>query len=426
MPELTRGSAHAAGIARTIALATGLLALTGAAWSAQLIFSPTTLPNGEILIAYNQTITVTGGVAPYTFVVSNLTNPVPGLTFTSNGAAGTETLGGTPTGTGTMSFTLNVTDNAANTASQNYSLTINPSVSITTTSPLPAGIVNVPGYSQTIGATGGIVPYTFSVSSGSLPTGLNLNTSTGRISGTPTAVGSYSFSIEVIDGVGGSSTMAFQITIVPSFSPSTLPNGEILIAYNQTITVTGGVAPDTFVVSNLTNPVPGLTFTSNGAAGTETVSGTPTGTGTMSFTLNVTDNGANTASQNYSLTINPSVSITTTSPLPSGIVNVPGYSQTIGATGGIGPYTFSVASGSLPTGLNLNSSTGRISGTPTAAGSYSFSIEVTDSVGGSSTMPFQLTIATAASVPSLGTWGLVLLSGLLALFGARALARDPA
>ena len=98
------------------------------------------------------------------------------------------------------------------------------------------------------------------------------------------------------------------------------------------------------------------------------LSGTPTAAGTYSFTVTATDTVGATGSQSYTVTINPAVTITTTT-LANWTVNRPGYSQTISATGGTGAKTFATTTGTLPTGLTL-SSAGVLSGTPTAAGSY--------------------------------------------------------
>jgi hypothetical protein len=117
--------------------------------------------------------------------------------------------------------------------------------------------------------------------------------------------------------------------------------------------------------------------------------------------------------------------ITTTSPLIGGMLGT-AYSQTFAAAGGVTPYTFSLASGSLPPGLSLSGAV--LSGTPTAVGVYNFTIQVADSAAHTATQAFTITVAVPAvtGVPTLGTWGMVLLCGLLLLFGTRALARRSA
>jgi len=109
-----------------------------------------------------------------------------------------------------------------------------------------------------------------------------------------------------------------------------------------------------------------------------TITGTPTAAGTTQITIHATDSGTLSTTGQVTITVNPVPSLTLTGSLPNAIVGVP-YTQTLQATGGIGPYTYAITSGALPAGLSLASTTGVISGTPTAAGAVSFTVTVTDS-----------------------------------------------
>ena len=247
-----------------------------------------------------------------------------------------------------------------------------PAPSITTTT-LPGGTENT-AYSATLGATGGTTPYTWSVTSGSLPAGLSLAASTGLISGTPTGTGTSSFTVQVTDANSQTATQALSLTVnpsQPSITTGTLPDGTENTAYSATLGATGGTTPYTWSVTSGSLPA-GLSL----AASTGLISGTPTGTGTSNFTVQVTDANSQTATQALSLTVNPSQPSITTGTLPDGTENT-AYSATLGATGGTTPYTWSVTSGSLPAGLSLAASTGLISGTPTGTGSSSFTVQVT-------------------------------------------------
>ena len=172
---------------------------------------------------------------------------------------------------------------------------------------------------------------------------------------------------------------------------SPLPQGTVGVAYSQTLSANGGASPYTWSVASGSLPG-GLTL-----AGGGTISGTPTTAGSFSFTVQVKDSAAATASTTFALTITASVppSIATSSPLPAASAGV-AYSQTLSATGGSAPYTWSVTAGSLPGGLTLSAG-GTVSGTPTTAGSYSFTIQVRDSASATATKAFTLVVVAGGS-----------------------------
>jgi hypothetical protein len=236
-------------------------------------------------------------------------------------------------------------------------------------------------------ASGGTPAYTWSVSDGSLPPGLSLNSSTGAISGTPTAAGTYSFTVKVTDNAGVTATKALSILInaAPAITTVSLPAGDVGVAYSRTLTASSGTSPYTWSILSGSLPT-GLSLNSSTGA----VYGIPTVAGTYSFTVKVTDNAGVTATKALSILINAAPAITTVS-LPAGDVGV-AYSQTLTASGGTSPYTWLILSGSLPTGLSLNSSNGTISGTPTKAGTYSFTVKLTDTAGGTVTQALSITI----------------------------------
>jgi large repetitive protein len=366
------------------------------------------LPAGTVGTAYSQTFTAAGtSTPPYTWVLAAGTLP-PGLTLAPTGV-----LAGVPTTAGTYDFTVRVTDSRtpAGSAQKAFSLLINPRtnpLSITTGSPLPSGIVGT-SYSLTFAATGGTTPYRWSVASGSLPAGLTLSNA-GVLSGTPTSVGTFNFTVRATDSglLAQTDNNTYNLTINPAIPPisittaSPLPTGNVGAAYSQTLAATGGTPAYTWSLASGNLP-PGLSISSGGV-----LSGVPTTTGTYNFTVRVADTQQHTAQKALALTINPvanPLSITTTSPLPSGIVGT-AYSQTFSASGGTTPYRWTIRSGSLPQGLTL-STDGRLSGTPSGAGSSNFTVEVTDSglIQQTSNRAFALTISNPTTIPTMSLSG---------------------
>jgi Putative Ig domain len=357
--------------------------------------SPATLPNGNVGSPYSQTLSVNGGLGPYTWSVSVGTLPA-GLALTASNT--TARISGTPTtGQTGVAFTIKVADssNPGQSGTQSFTVTINAPapLSITTIS-LPNGAYNT-AYSATISATGGVAPYTFSLDAASspLPAGLTLATSNnqGVISGAPTNAGIFTnIIVDVHDSqapTAGMASKTFTLTITASaivISPSSLPNGTVSTAYSVNITATGGVSPYTFSLDASSSALPaGLSIVVNSTMAT--ISGTPTAAGTTNnIFIDVKDSEQPAVIQKmtYSITISTAgVSITTASPLPGATLNS-AYHTPLTATGGVLPYAWSLATGSaLPAGLALNSASpsATISGTPTSTGTFQFTVKVTDS-----------------------------------------------
>jgi fibronectin type 3 domain-containing protein len=266
------------------------------------------LPPGTAQKPYATTLTASGGTAPYSWSVSAGTLPA-GLTL----AAASGTISGTPTTDGPFSFTAMVTDSstpAAETATQSLSITVAAAptpVSITTTS-LANGKQNT-AYSATLAATGGTTPYTWSITASSLPPGLSLNASTGAISGTPTASGTFGFTAKVTDSTtptAQTATQTLSITVAAAQTPVSitttfLPEGQQGNTYAATLlTAHGGATPYSWSVSSGALPA-GLTLSSSG-----TLSGVPTVSGSFAVTIKVRDSTTPTAetnTANFTITI---------------------------------------------------------------------------------------------------------------------------
>lgn len=355
------------------------------------------LPGANQNQAYSFQFTSSGGRGSVSWSGTGIP---AGLSLSTSGA-----LTGIPTGTGTSSLNITATDQcspAPQAAGGSFSLTITAApapVTIVTASPLPAGTQGS-AYSTQLAATGGVPGYTWALTVGSLPPGLSIN-GAGLISGTPTTIGTYNFTVQVTDTAAHSTTKAFSLTIactsISITSALTLPTGTQNQAYSDQLTASGGIGARTWSL------VGGAFPTGVSISGAGLISGTPSVSGSFSPQIRVTDSCSTpqTDTKTFSLTINPAtvpLQITTATPLNSGTVNT-AFSQTLSATGGTPPYgSWTVTVGSLPTGLSLGGATGVISGTPTVAGTSSFTVRVADSVAATATKAFSLTInpATAA------------------------------
>jgi hypothetical protein len=218
--------------------------------------------------------------------------------------AATGALSGIPTAAGTSSFRVQVTNSSGKQAAQDFSLTIATGFVITTASTLPAATVGA-SYSQNLAASGGAEPYSdWRVTGGILPAGLSLDSTTGRLSGTPTLAATLAFTIQVRDSSGRIASKEFTLTVQTAAlviaTASPLPNGVVGRTYSQALQATGGLAPLTWTVKEGSLPV-GLSLDSSGGR----ISGTPTAVTAASFTVEVSDSSRRTAAKAFSLTIDP-------------------------------------------------------------------------------------------------------------------------
>jgi hypothetical protein len=370
------------------------------------ITSPSTLSTGTMGDGYSYQLQTSGGQAPIIFSLTSGSLP-SGLILSSTGL-----ISGTPTGMGTYNFTVTVTDSCSTGAQSlqgNFSITVNaapcPALSIISPSALTSGTVGQ-GYIYQIETSGGQAPITFSLASGVLPSGLSMGPS-GLITGTPSTAGTWNFTVRATDSCATAariskksfSDKSLSITINPAAcaslsytSPSILLTGTVGQAYSYQLLTSGGQAPITFSFVSGSLP-PGLNLGSTGL-----ISGIPTSSETYSFTVSATDScaaGAQSLQGNFSITVNtapcPALSIISPSTLILGTVGQ-GYIYQIATSGGQAPITFSVVSGALPVGLSMSPS-GLISGTPTTAGTSTFTVRAIDScVGGAQIADKSLTI----------------------------------
>jgi large repetitive protein len=365
----------------------------------------TTAPN-----AYSATIAVSKAGragATVTFAVTAGSLP-PGLTMPAQGGSGT-VITGNPAKTGTFSFTIKATDGNL-TATQAYQITItvqgppdqllctaaNGSFGISGGCTLPDALAGQPYQEHLVTShqAGG----TLRIIAGALPPGLSLPASFGPsgdiISGTPTQQdqnNGYSFTVQGTGDQGQPLYEVYDITVDPNVPltvvlpgvGSTLEPAIVGGAYAQNFFLNGGASPFTWAVTAGQLP-PGLTLQTfaGPANANDELAGTATTAGTYTFTMRVSDYDGQQATQQFTLTVDPPLQITTT--LPAGTVGV-AYSHDLIAQGGTPPYSWFVVDNisELPPGLTLDTTApdfnNVLTGTPTQAGTFSFPMQVQDS-----------------------------------------------
>jgi alpha-tubulin suppressor-like RCC1 family protein len=345
-----------------------------------LFIDSNSLPSATINQPYSATLNASGGVEPYRWSLVSGTLPV-GLTLNQ----GYGVISGTPTAVGTSAITLSVEDDNGLSIVKTFVITVNSDTLSITTESLPDGYRTVP-YNSVLTASGGTAPYTWSIISSTLPSGLSFKTATGVISGTPTTATTKSVTFKVTDSKNAVFSKVIKISVYtkPLVSTLSLPFGTTGTSYNQTIAVANGKLPFLFTVT--TGKLPsGLTLERT----TGRIYGTPTVTGDYIFSVQAADANGLSALQSYSVSVYSQLQITDEI-LPFAIMAQP-YSHTVTAAGGLPPYSWS-ASGSLPDGFTLNADTGELYGSSAASGTVAVTLVVTDANTVTATKTFQLII----------------------------------
>ncbi len=329
------------------------------------------LPTGTAGAPYGAAVAASGGSPDYTFSIAGGALPA-GVSLSGNGG-----IGGTPTTPGQFRVTVRVTDSAGATATRELGILINPAPVVVTGA--VSDVVLGADFSFKFGATGGVPPYVFGAG-GSLPGGRF--TSDGTLSGTATTLGTFTFNVSATDSLGTSASRSFTVKVTAPpllITTAAIGGGAVGVAFSAPFSATGGVPPYTWSASGGPG---GLGFSGN------VLSGTPTVDGTFTIGVTVTDSAGTQASKSFTLIVATLLQISTTS-LGDGVVGSP-YSASLSATGGVTPYSFSVSG--LPDGISASSS-GALSGTPAARGSFPVSVKVTDANGTTASKSFTLTVA---------------------------------
>ena len=284
--------------------------------------------------------------------------------------------------------------------------------------PLSDGIVG-----QTYGgnlSTNGTDPGTaWSITAGAIPPGLSLNPIGVNLffSGAPTTTGTFTFTAQAVDANDGTASRQYSIKVVLPLiitTPATLPPATAGGNYLLTFTATGGTPPyqwhegcfaclSSGKVSSqrgaLSPPPrsllpPGMSLSLSGV-----LTGSPTQAGTFTFDIQVIDSGSQSPLKTFTLIVNPPPAVISATVLQSGAVGS-AYNTTLTASGGTPPYQWTVHTGTLPPGINLNPN-GNLSGVPTQAGTYNFSGTVTDVWGAASSANFTIVIVPGLAITTL-------------------------
>jgi hypothetical protein len=349
-----------------------------------LAITSASLPSGATGIAYSDQLASTGGTGT---IIWSLT--AGSLTGTGLSLSSTGLLSGTPTiAESGLSLTFQVQDSAINqqqTRTVTLPLTIAGPLTITTGNSLPIA-TPASAYTQPLAAVGGTgTGYTWSVTSGATGSfslaSLNLSLSAaGVITGTPAVPGFASFSVQVKDSANNTATSSFTVSTAPTLTlpapnPATLGAATITAAYTGSIVATGGLSGYTWTVNG--TPVPtngsavalsdGISISNNGGTSLS-VTGTPTATGSVTFSASVKDSTGTVAGPyNYTVSVFPFYII-------GGIVN----SQVGCTVGGLTGVTVSINTNPVQT--TTTSANGGFTFTNVPTGTYT----ITPSISGSS------------------------------------------
>lgn len=302
-----------------------------------------------------------------------------------------------PATPGTYNFQWQLAQNGVGLFGQpsvNVSINVTPGASIAINSPAVLDAIATIPFNHSLSASGGTPPYNWAAVGGTLPGGITLNPTTGMLSGTPTASGIFTFTVQAADTGSRVAQKNMTINVSPAtltIVTSSLPAIGQGLVYNQALAAAGGTPPYSWSVAMGALP-PGLNITNSAITGSSTASGN------FSFTLRVTDSLSNSAQKALSINVIAStlvIQFAQSHDAFSGLA----FNYQPSATGGTTPYNWSVTSGALPAGLSISPATGAITGTPTTSGTFNAQITVRDQAGQSAAANTQFKVVNPATLP---------------------------
>lgn len=359
-------------------------------------------PDGTVGASYSITFKGSGGCGPalpYQYRILNGALP-PGLTLSSGG-----TISGSPTQSGTWRFWVELSDQDPPSkswclpakADREFEIEVLAGISINQQSAKPGTLGQA--YSEQLTATllnqnpppsgSPLATAAWSVQSGTLPPGITLS-ATGLLSGTPTAEGDYQFVVRAqLDASRfDTETLTLPVRTQVEISAPAIPKSEVGVAYKHVLTVKGGSGTYTWT---LEGSLPdGVTFDTT----TATFSGTPREAGAFSYTATATDQQGRVGTFPGRILVAQRIAITRPTPKPAKVGRL--WKLKLKSTGGVLPRVWKLKKGPLPKGIKFDRTLGLFSGTPTKAGRYRITVELTDVLKAKSTMTFVIVVSPSA------------------------------
>jgi hypothetical protein len=371
--------------------------------------------NGQIRISYialtsatgtnNQSVCITTPVTPITYSLPpsstvTVVNLPAGLTSSHNATAGTISISGIPTASG--SYTINVTTGYGISLTTSGSVTIIPNNTVSSSAPNQTRCINTPLANithTTTGATG--ISNNGVAGANGLPAGVTATwaANTITISGTPTVSGTFNYSIPLTGGCGNINATG-TITVNPN-NTVTAPSSTPTLCINTALTnITHNTTGATGIGAAVGLPAG---VTAAWAGNTITISGTPTASGTFSYSIPLTG-GCGAVNATGTITVTPDNTASAPSSTPTLCINttLTDITHTTSGATGIGTAT------GLPAGVTANwaGNSITISGTPTTSGTFNYSIPLTGGCGtvnatGTITVNANNTVSGPSSTPAL-------------------------